>query len=339
MPTLDLSEQVAAELVEFCWGQWTQMGVSGEVTRRDPWAADPEALLLFSLPIARRDPRLFDEILDWLAMNGRLISAQRIKNLSRQDPEARRLAAASLAWAADHNPALRPLASESGGTEEGEREPLFRTSGGRPGTRKNDAGFLSWGFTRPPLEPSLKSRPPDLTAPVNMAFRLRLLLGVGARSEVVRYLLVSDDSEVNTHQVARAAGFAKRNVSETLVALADAGVVNARWRANERVFKTDPRRWLDLLHFAPHEMPVFVDWICLFRALLEIARWLESGAGKVRSEYVRASEARGLIDRIGRDLLAAGVTVPDARAAMGPGYWPVFEGIVEAALGRLRPAA
>ncbi|MFA5786254.1 MAG: hypothetical protein WDA71_04585 [Actinomycetota bacterium] len=45
------------------------------------------------------------------------------------------------------------------------------------------------------------------------------------------------------------------------------------------------------------------------------------------------------MDRIDRDLLAAGVTVPDGRRVTGQAYWAVFEEILEAALGKLRPAA
>jgi len=66
----DLRERVRIDLLEFAWSQWAQIGLAGEVTRTDGWAMDPEALLLFTLEIARRDPRLFDEVLDWLAEKG-----------------------------------------------------------------------------------------------------------------------------------------------------------------------------------------------------------------------------------------------------------------------------
>ena len=59
-----LRDRVRSELTSFAWDQWAQMGVFAPSERRDQWAADPEALLLFSFEIGRDDPRLFDEVLD-----------------------------------------------------------------------------------------------------------------------------------------------------------------------------------------------------------------------------------------------------------------------------------
>lgn len=63
------------------------MGVFARAERRDPWAIDPEALLLFTLEIGRDDPRLFDEVLDWLVVNERLVSVRRLRNLARDEAD------------------------------------------------------------------------------------------------------------------------------------------------------------------------------------------------------------------------------------------------------------
>lgn len=173
-------------------------------------------------------------------------------------------------------------------------------------------------------------------APINLAFRLRLLFGIGTRSEVVRYLLSTEHPEASAQQVADAAAFAKRNVSESLAALADAGVVETRWRTNERMYWADRKRWTPLLGIGLRELPDFVDWIQLLRALRLLMGWVEEDATLERSDYLRASEARQLVDRIRPDLLAGGVDVPADRGAVGPAYWSVFEDTVEAALRRLR---
>lgn len=336
MRTSDLRGRVRSTLVEFAWGQWAQMGLSGAATRRDRWAADPEALLLFTLPVARRDPRLFDEVLDWLRLNGRLLSVQRLTNLARGDAEGRRLVAAALAWAGAHNPALRFRASELADASEGEMEELFRTDGETLFHGEQDTWFLARGFSRPRADPSLKSQPPEVSAPFNLAFRMRLLFGIGTRSEVVRYLLTTEHPEASAQQVAEATAFAKRNVSESLAALADARVIETRWRRNERVYRVDHKRWTPLLGIGLRELPDFVAWIPLLRALRAIVGWLDEDAASERSEYLRASEARRLVDRVRPDLLAAGVDVPDDRGAVGAAYWPVFEDAVDSALRRLR---
>lgn len=81
MPISALRETVRRELVGFAWDQWAQLGVFGHTERRDRATADPEALLLFTLEVGRDDPRLFDEVLDWLLTNQGLISVQRLRNL------------------------------------------------------------------------------------------------------------------------------------------------------------------------------------------------------------------------------------------------------------------
>ena len=66
-----LSERVDS----FLWRQWSQLGVaSASAQHRDGWILDPEALLLLSATFARVDPRLFDEIMDWLVRNANFVN-------------------------------------------------------------------------------------------------------------------------------------------------------------------------------------------------------------------------------------------------------------------------
>jgi hypothetical protein len=64
MPLSEIRDGVSQRLLDFAWRQWAQVGVSATVEGADHWAVDPEALILFTIGIARRDPRLFDETLD-----------------------------------------------------------------------------------------------------------------------------------------------------------------------------------------------------------------------------------------------------------------------------------
>ncbi len=336
MPMSDLSQRIRSELLEFTWSQWAQLGLSGATTRRDRWAADPEALLLLTVHVARHEPRLFDGVLDWLRENGRLISVQRVRNLTKTDVVGRRLTNAALAWAARHTPELHGWASTET-TLEGDMEPLF-VSGDSLFVGRPDAAFSIHGFSRPPVEPSRKSQPPDIGLPINLAFRLRLLFGLGSRSEVVRYLLTTRHPEASTQVIAEATAFAKRNVNETLVALSDAGVLYVRWRGNERVYRTESGRWTSLFGTTRRDLPDFVAWIPAFRALRQIQAWLDEDAEIDRSPYLRASAARELLTRVGSDLRAAGVEMPDERGAHGEEYWEVFVRVVDAALRLLHPA-
>ena len=55
--------------------------MAGHVSGDDVWIIDPEALLLFTCTLGRHEPRLFDEVLDWLQENGRFINILRLKRI------------------------------------------------------------------------------------------------------------------------------------------------------------------------------------------------------------------------------------------------------------------
>jgi hypothetical protein len=210
------------------------MGVFATAGRTDRWAADPEALLLFTFEIARTDPRLFDEVLDWLVANERLVSVQRLRNLCRDDAD-RSLVDASLAWTAQWRPRAR-LASRAGGNQihpDGD-EPLFRDL--RLRVARPDESFQSHGWLKSRTEPSGKSTRPNLLTPINFAFRLRQILGVGARAEVSRVLLTTDATRATARVIAESAGYAKRNIQEALTVLHSAGVIDAVTVGNEQRF-------------------------------------------------------------------------------------------------------
>ena len=166
------------------------MGVFAGTKRQDRWAADPEALLLFTFEVGRSEPRLFDEVLDWLIVNESLISLQRLRNL-RRDEEDRMLAGGVLAWVADQKPRSRFATSSRAArrerTTQRNAQPLFRNT--KTAVSDPDSVFLEHGFLRQHVIASQKSVPPDIQAPINFAFRMRQLLGMGARAEVARIML------------------------------------------------------------------------------------------------------------------------------------------------------
>jgi hypothetical protein len=75
-------QKLSEAVLRFLWRQWAQLGVAAGVDHRDSWIIDPEALLLFSLEAARRNARLYDEMIDWCAVNSRRLSRQRLKSLA-----------------------------------------------------------------------------------------------------------------------------------------------------------------------------------------------------------------------------------------------------------------
>jgi hypothetical protein len=327
MQISDLRRTARDRLVSFAWDEWAQMGVSASAGRVDRSAQDPEALLLFTFEVARDDPRLFGEVLDWLALNERLVSVQRLRNLCRDDAD-RTLAEAALSWVAHSNhetqrrrrPAKRELSPAV---------QLFRDVKADP--RRADAAFRAHGWLMPPAVRSGKSQVPNLQAPINFAFRLRQLLGVGARAEAARFLLTVRAASVTAQVVTESAGYAKRNIHEALAALHWAGVIDAVTVGNEQRYRIDRERWGTLLGLPADGLPTERPWPQLLHALRVLLRWVDDEQHERLSPYMLASEARTLAEEINPELRYAGVRIPSA-GRHGAEYWQDFVELVEAAL-------
>lgn len=328
MSISELRSRVDDTLLDFVWNEWAQMGVLASARIESPWAADPEALLLLTLEAGRSDPRVFDETLDWLTANGALVSQQRLRNLCVDDDD-RKLANAALAWAGAYQPALRSARSRAAPADR-ELEPLFL-----PWVRvsKLDPVFEAHGLVKGPTQPSHKSETPRLELPINFAFRLRRLFGIGSRSEIVRFLLTSQLPGAETEVVRRAAGFSRANVRDAADALVAAGAASSYTRGSggDRFYSVDVERWRTFLEL--ERLPLHRDWPQLFAALRLLVRWLRRPDLDELSPYLRASEARRFMRQIEPELRYAGVRVSDART--GADYWETFVENVEAALSAL----
>jgi hypothetical protein len=328
----EVRERAWRGLLDFAWRQWAQAGVSANIAGLDRWAIDPEALILFTISVARRDPRLFDETLDWLAANRHLLSMQRLRNLSRRFPIDARLVGAVSAWAGDSVP---PQALK-GHDLPSEQVPVFSRDVlsfiGEP-----DPVFAEYGYIRPRVVRSGKSREPDVKMPANFAFQLRYLFGPGSRSEVVRILLTFTDGPLDAARISDEAAFAKRNINDTLASLVASNAVKARWSRNERNFIIYRNKWATLLEVGPSAgfLPEFVSWVHLLPASLEIIDWLDRIVVTEDSEYLISSRARDLMERIAPDLETAGLDVLPRFTSHGVSYLPVFVDAVDSLLASM----
>jgi hypothetical protein len=332
MSASTLRDTVTARLTAFAWDQWAQLGVFAPTNRRNQTAADPEALLLFTLEVGRSDPRLFDETLDWLLTNERLVSVQRLRNLCR-DEEDRDLVEAALLWVARQQPRSRPAPRRGREPRTTEPRPLFYDVARQ--VREPDQAFLAVDLLKPATEPSRKSRPPDPDAPINFAFRMRHLVGVGSRAEVIRYLLIAPITDAPALAIADAAGYAKRNVNDTLTSLVAARAVTAYELGNERRYSLDRVLWSQFLRFQQGGWPTYRDWLHLLGALRQLSRWLQDPTLDQLTPYMLASNARTLMEHVEPELGLAGVLPSGAPQEEGERYWEAFVGTVERSLATL----
>jgi hypothetical protein len=303
MSISDVRQDLQNHLVAFLWSQWAQIGVLATTTRNDRWAADPEALLLLTFEVGREDPRLFDEVLDWLTVNERLISIQRLRNLAR-DEEDRALIEAVVGWLGGQRKRARLEArAKVGGSTD--TEPFFRNS--QLPVADPDPAFLAQGLVKPKSEPSGKSQSPQVLLPINFAFRLRLLLGIGARAEAMRVLLTIDAPRANIQMVAASTAYTKRNVQEAVSSLSAAGALDAFEVGNEQRFSAPRDRWSRFLPL--DELPRHEDWPQIFAAYRKVLRWLANPAHEDLSDYMLSSEARTLAEEVTPDLQFAGIAI------------------------------
>jgi hypothetical protein len=323
-----LSDRLSDQLVAFAWNEWAQMGLLATPHHRSPWAQDPEALIVFTLEVARADSRLFDELMDWLLVNESLLSVRRLRAMFI-DQSDRALTAAALGWVARRRPRAR-LGSHGPASAPETLQPLFRMAGP---VIDADEDFAAAGLLRSRLSPSHKSRPPDPMAPINLAFRLRQVLGVGIRAEIVRVLLTIEAPWVNAQTLARSTGYAKRNVHDALTGLSAARVVSASTVGGEQRYVAERPAWATLLGCHPGELPDHRDWPQLLAALRRILRWSEQPGLETMSEYLRASRARDLLETLRPDLAFAGV--PLKLSSSPEETWPELEGVIERALALL----
>lgn len=333
MSASTLRDSVTARLTAFAWDQWGQLGVFAPTNRRDQMAADPEALLLFTFEIGRSDPRLFDETLDWLLTNERLLSIQRLRNLCRDDDD-RDLVEGALLWVARQQGRSRFAPPRRREQRIDEPRSLFYDVAQ---VREPDEAFLLQGLLKPTTPPSKKSQPPDPDTPINFAFRMRHLFGPGSRAEIVRYLVTASVTDASALVIADAAAYAKRNVNETLTSLVASRIVTAYEQGNERRYYLDRAMWGQFLRFQSNGWPMYRDWPRILGALRQVSRWLHDPAQDELTPYILASDARTLMTRLEPDLAPVGLAPAPGSALPGEGYWDTFVATVGRLLATLEP--
>ncbi len=272
---MNKSKGIDDRLVQFTWSAWSEFGVSSWTRRHQHWHLDPEALLLLTGCLGRVDARLRGEVLDWCASFGHLLSRARARTLLASWPGAGEWSE----FAADLGSATGQI--WPGATGEGS----FHSSGKSVLPLKNRAGCI--------------------------ALRARALLGVGARCEIVRVLLLAPDGRSwSRAELASETAYTRRNVHDAVESLLAAGAIEeAETGGTSRLMLARRPAWTDLLGPLP-------DARCGSAALLRAA-WAmcvaQTGWRHV-SSAVRSIEARAAWVSIEADLRAAGWPTPQLPA-------------------------
>ncbi|MBE6418191.1 MAG: hypothetical protein E7033_06980 [Akkermansiaceae bacterium] len=207
-------------VLRLLWQQWCALGVAGyaegQHARR---VLDPEALMLFSAAFCRYEPRLYDQMACWMMKYSRLLNPVRLKALAEsaayKDLRSLAYLAALCVEAGDIRWKRAAEVGRHTAWAEEEREALFRSPEDASAlfSRGEDATALQYGFLRSQFAPRNKIRQkPDLT-PSTLLLRIRSMMGVTARAEVVLLLL---ESPCNIQQLSERSGFGRSAVKAVL---------------------------------------------------------------------------------------------------------------------------
>ena len=180
-------------LLDFVWRQWSALGVAAQTQAANDSIIDPEALLLLTCTVGRSDPRLFDEMLDWLQVNGWLINVMRLKRILCTEKFAGEPVLAAIAgWLAKGAEAPKWKLLAASAPPPAAAKPLFFSEDGQaiPVLGEPEPVFARYGWQRGPLRVrgySQEFRPAEAAT---LALQLRALLGINVRCEIVMYLPV-----------------------------------------------------------------------------------------------------------------------------------------------------
>lgn len=258
---------VLDRLLALLWRQWSALGVPGHGPVEERRVIDPEPLLLLSLTVARYDPRLFDEILDWLVVNGAFLNVQRLKTLETRFDfrcKAQLSAVSDLLGKKYGNPLKwRRLSTAH---LNGKPEPLFFMKDGKalPVPDDHAPEFSAHGLTRGPIKLRGHAQPFPAKGMPSLLLRLRALLGVNARCELL--CLLGAALEIHPSGIARQTGYFPRTVQNALSEMAWSGVVQVRSTKRQKMYWLQSGVLDPLLKPEGNPVPWY-NCVSMFRAL------------------------------------------------------------------------
>jgi len=290
------NEDLHKRMLDLIWRQWTALGVHGYGASWEGSPVDPDSLLLFSCTAARQDARLFDAMIEWMEHNGRYVGVTRMRRmLGSGDFAGEQIFHAVVQTTADSEstPKWQRLASrfECDASE----EPLFYLPGGKPlpVVGVPDSRFLKWGLVRDRYDSRGVAGKFDSRNPAAILLRLRALLGVNARCEILLYLMLNPSG--TPRAMARACGYEPTTVVKAMREMADSGLLEVRKDGRHTVYRIESGDWCKLL-IEKNGSLTWINWPQIFGALERIMTVLEHAVRTEESKLAQASILRRIFE-------------------------------------------
>jgi hypothetical protein len=310
---LNFRSRLLEAILDLLWRQWCSLGVAGHSEPAvENGLIDPEALLLATTSLGRHEPRLFDEMFDWLSRYGFLINLQRLKNLHRNNRLGDEHVLTCIAdWLVTNTTQQSWKSLAKAAKSDTAVQTLFLGSGTT--FRHPDPFFLAHGLERELFRPRGMSRAPDPTLPPNLTFTLRALIGVSARVEII--LCLAGGGATYASEIARTTGYAPRTLQALLQEMLLSGHILSQEPATIRsakVRKGANRRyhlqssdWAFLTKGRP--LPQWKPWAALFSLVRETVDVVPHSEEKDKHSAVISSKLRESLAIHGQALASSGL--------------------------------
>ncbi len=299
-----VDRQLRDAAVSACWRQWRALGASLSSSREPEATAvvDVEALILLSLALRPVERRLGDAVAWWAATASRFVSVQRLRSLARR-----------------------------GHAEVEMHLGLFAQSAVTAG----DARWKGHAGKGRALESrALKgTAQPRLLQPVALMPRLRAAFGVGAKADVLLFLLTASRTDPTARELTAGLDYTTRAVRAAADDMAWAGLIEGS-DSRPRRYSVRRSSWAEVL-LGKGTLPPWRPFARVYSLVVQVLSFHDAQDSRSTSAYLRASAARDLLEAHARGI-AGTDGLPALPKALGQDYLGAFDEFVGALAGWLQ---
>jgi hypothetical protein len=313
-----IGELAAETAVDVAWAQWSSLTAAATSANQPRvWSIiDPEALILLSLAVRDRERRLDDFLAGWARIGASLLSVQRLKTLARDYPE--------------------PVRTQV---------PDFARYAADAGDRRWRRHAGEWSESRASHPRRKDLGPLHLVEGPTLMLRLRAGIGVGAKADLLSFLLGLGGASADLKTIALATGYTARAMRTAADEMVLARFIQ-EIEGPPSTYRANPQAWgsvLEIYRPGPRAaelpgVPPWRFWSVAFAFLTAVIHWESEAAQAGWSAYVASSRARDLMEVQRRRLKYLDVQAAGAADAHGAEYLEFFQGVVESVSSWVRGA-
>lgn len=289
-----IGERARRTGVEVAWAQWSALTsvAAPDGVRRPKSIIDPESLVLLSLALRGCDARLDDLVFGLARRNSALLSVQRMTSLAETFSPA-------------VSEGLKEFAAQAG-------DRRWRAHAGSTSEDRLPQPTKAFGAVR-------------LTHGPALLLRLRAGFGVGAKADLLAFLLGLRGAAASVSLMAAATAYSGRAMRTAAEEMAQAGFIE-RLDTSPVSYVADHTAWAAVLRLVKlnaqrtPDVPQWRYWSVVFTFLADVDGWARQAEEAGWSAYLASSRARDLVADHARAVQLAGLRLPDPHGGGGAAF-------------------